>query len=355
MSRPTKSQRLLAIVALFLGFFVAEISIGFRTRSLALVADAFHCLNDIMGFIVAMIAVNVSKREHVPKELSFGWQRAQLLGAFFNGVSLLAFGVSIFLQSIERFMSVPTVENPMLVMIMGCVGLALNIISVLFLHDHHHHHDDTHIPEDFSLRGLNSTSSIKKDEHFHKDHRHFTASAITSQHLHQHQHQHDLGMMGVIVHLMGDAINNVGVIVAAIVIWKSEFPGRFYADPAVSMGISFMILATAIPLCKKVGSILMESVPHGVRLEDVKHDLELIPGVFKVVELHAWRLSQEVALASAHVLTTNESLEEFTWTAKMINECLQAYGISKSTLEPKLVRRPKPNATKEREQRKLDT
>ena len=152
-------------------------------------------MNDLVGFIVALVAlrvngfnsylvcsptrsIQISQRDNTPKALSFGWQRAQLLGAFFNGVFLLALGVSIFLQSIERFVSlqsIPTisamftqliqyseVENPMLILMMGCVGLTLNIISVIFLHgmkllhsptgsaklkqkplEHHHDHEGT--------------------------------------------------------------------------------------------------------------------------------------------------------------------------------------------------------------------
>jgi zinc transporter 1 len=58
-------------------------------------------------------------------------------------------------------------------------------------------------------------------------------------------------MMGVLIHVIGDAINNVGVIVAATVIWKAKYGGRFYADPAVSMGISMMILLSSLPLSKQ--------------------------------------------------------------------------------------------------------
>ena len=61
---------------------------------------------------------------------------------------------------------------------------------------------------------------------------------------------HDLGIMGVLVHVIGDAINNVGVIIAALVIWLAKYDGRFYADPGVSMGIALLILASAIPLGK---------------------------------------------------------------------------------------------------------
>lgn len=124
------------IIGISFSFFVAEISVGFYTRSLALVADAFHYMNDLIGFIVALAALKISQRNKSPKELSFGWQRAQLLGAFFNGVFLLALGVSIFLQSLERFVSLQRVENLKLILIMGCVGLILNIISAIFLHEH---------------------------------------------------------------------------------------------------------------------------------------------------------------------------------------------------------------------------
>ncbi|CAD0026175.1 unnamed protein product, partial [Aureobasidium pullulans] len=290
-SKLSKSQRLIIIISISFSFFVAEIS-----------------------------------GDKIPQALSYGWQRAQLLGAFFNGVFLLALGVSIFLQSVERFVSLQNVnpslevENPMLVLIIGCVGLALNIISVLFLHDH----------------------------------RHKVAKTKGS--------GHDLGMMGVLVHLVGDAINNIGVIIAAAVIWQAKYEGRFYADPGASMGIAFMILASSIPLgvsrVENSGAILLESVPLGVNLEDVKHDLEKVlrvsmfqfqtpylierlqvEGVTSIHELHAWRLSQNKALASAHVLTSDDSLTNFMVQARRINECLHAYGIHSTTLQPELVAR----------------
>jgi len=78
----------------------------------------------------------------------------------------------------------------------------------------------------------------------HEDHRHKLESSKKD----GHGHDHDFGMMGVLIHVIGDAINNVGVIIAATVIWKAKFEGRFYADPGVSMGISFLILLSSLPL-----------------------------------------------------------------------------------------------------------
>jgi hypothetical protein len=81
-------------------------------------------------------------------------------------------------------------------------------------------------------------------------------------------------MMGALLHVLGDALNNVGVIIAAAVIWFTSSPARFYADPAVGMAISLMILCSAGPLIKHSGEILLQSAPQGVSLSDIKHDLE---------------------------------------------------------------------------------
>jgi hypothetical protein len=106
-------------------------------------------------------------------------------------------------------------------------------------------------------------------------------------------HSHDLGMMAVLMHIAGDALNNIGVIIAAAVIWKAKYEGRFYADPAVGMGIAIMITLSGLPIgnspslftqersltlttVKRSGQILLESMPLGVSLEDVKHDLEKV-------------------------------------------------------------------------------
>ncbi|KKZ59866.1 CDF family cation efflux system protein [[Emmonsia] crescens] len=330
----SRSTRLSIIIAISFTFFVVEISVGFYTRSLALVADAFHYLNDLIGFVVALVALKVSEKPGAtPSYLSFGWQRSTLLGAFFNGVFLLALGVSIILQSIERFIALERVEKPELILIIGCVGLTLNIISAFFIHEHahghdHHHHGDGH---DADTEHDQTTIRIELDNHenAHENHRHSNNSNSV-------KNSHDLGVMGVLLHVIGDAINNIGVIIAALVIWKATHDGRYYADPGVSLGIGILILASALPLVKNSGSILLDTVPLGVSLDDVQHDLETIPGVLSVHELHAWRLNQNKAIASAHVVTSDTSLAGFMARAQRIGECLHAYGIHSVTLQPEL-------------------
>ncbi|KAF1994271.1 cation efflux family protein [Amniculicola lignicola CBS 123094] len=318
----SRKTRLRAVIGISFAFFIAELSSGFYTHSLALIADAFHYLNDLIGFIVALVAVQVTERKSSPQDLSFGWARAQLLGAFFNGAFLLALGLSIGLQSIERFISIQKVENPKIVLIVGCVGLTLNIISVLFLHAHTH-------AEGHEMKAPHPSHAQ------HAKHLHLTQ-------INKPQGM-DLGILAVIIHLVGDAINNIAVIISALIIWLTKSNARFYADPAVGMWIAIMILGTAIPLTKRSGNILLESAPPGVKLDDVKHDLESIPGVESVHELHVWRLDQKKAIASAHVVVSEESLSTFMEKAQTFSECLHAYGIHSATLQPEL--RPSSSAT----------
>ncbi|EUC49635.1 hypothetical protein COCMIDRAFT_84041 [Bipolaris oryzae ATCC 44560] len=318
----TRKTRLRAVIAISFCFFLAEISVGFYTRSLALVADAFHYLNDLIGFIIALVAVQVSERKTSPADLSFGWARAQLLGAFFNGAFLLALALSIALQSIERFITIEHVDNPKLILIVGCIGLFLNIISVLFLHEHDHGHGHSH------GHGNSSDREVRLSTPTHANHLHLA--------MQPKKHGMDLGIFAVLLHVIGDAINNIGVIISAVIIWFVKSPNRFYADPAVSMWIAIMIFLSALPLTKRSGKILLQSAPLGVKIEDVKHDLEAIPGVLGVHELHVWRLDQKKAIASAHVRVSDPDIASFMEKAKIFSECLHAYGIHSATLQPEL-------------------
>ncbi|KAL7789078.1 cation efflux protein [Trichoderma ceciliae] len=367
--RMSRKQRLLATIVISLTFFVAELIVGFYTHSLALIADAFHYLSDLIGFVVALVAVVVQhhlkpsfkiseKPNPPPQELTFGWARATLLGAFFNGVFLLALGVSILVQAIERFVNVTAVEQPKIVLIVGCIGLGLNLLVLSFLHehDHGHGHDHGHSHDHSHAHGHEHDHN---SDHRHEDlHEEDAATRIndgtapeaearpTSASNGHHEHRHvsvapsrpgrDLGMVGVLIHVVGDAINNIGVIASALIIWKAHGEARYYADPAIGVFISVMIFLTAWPLTMNSGRILLQVAPNKINLEDVKHDIEMIPGVESVHELHIWRLDQRKSIASAHVVVDGRTVKSFTDKAKIIMECLHAYGIHSATLQPEV-------------------
>jgi solute carrier family 30 (zinc transporter), member 1 len=163
-------------------------------------------------------------------------------------------------------------------MIMGCVGLTLNIISVIFLHgtscwqlifeksktecSQNTMTTRSHMAILMSLvpimpvkttcsrKSVTLHSIVKNSTNKHQttnphaEHRHKVDTSKSK------GHSHDLGMMAVLMHIAGDAINNIGVIIAAAVIWKANYEGRFYADPAVSMGIAIMITLSGLPVGK---------------------------------------------------------------------------------------------------------
>ncbi|KAF8906263.1 CDF zinc transporter [Gymnopilus junonius] len=318
------------VLALSIAFFSAEVSIGFKTKSLALIADAFHYLNDIVAYAIAFTAAYLQERGQHTNSFTYAFHRAELVGAFFNGVFLLALALSICLQSLERFVNVEVVDSPKLVLIIGCVGLGLNILSAIVVHDHHGHgHGHGNATDPFELRTMN----IRRDQS-HATHNHRLERPINTP-------QHNLGLIGVLTHLVGDAINNIGVIIAAIIFMKLSSPKRFYADPAVSLAISFIIFGGSIPMTLKTGRILLEASPRHLDLAKVKEDLLSTPDVLSVHDLHVWHLSQSVILASLHVcIPLGTSIEEWETTERYLQHCFEEYGINHVTISPEIQKDP---------------
>jgi zinc transporter 1 len=126
-----------------------ELVVGFITRSLALVADAFHILSDILGYVVAVVAVQYAGRTSKNGQYTYGFRRAETLGGFFNGgkrgmgcqgddgadtaAFLMALGVSVLLQSIERFTEPSEISDAVMVMIVGAAGIGSNVLMLLIL------------------------------------------------------------------------------------------------------------------------------------------------------------------------------------------------------------------------------
>ncbi|EED21007.1 cation efflux protein/ zinc transporter, putative [Talaromyces stipitatus ATCC 10500] len=324
--RLSKRIRLRLIILISTSFFVVEIAVGFYTHSLALIADAFHYLNDLIGFVIALVALELTESTQSPPTwLSFGWQRAQILGAFFNGVFLFALGVSTALQSIEKFIFMHNdITRPENILIVACIGLVLNICSVILIHG---------VLVAF-LFPMGST--------------HFLLGQIMVTIIHilamdgqigDVKSSHDLNSLGVLIHLLGDALNNIGVMVSALVIWLTKHEGRFYADPAASMLIACMIMLTSAPLALSSGRILIQSLPTNVNCEDVNRILTSVPGVLAVHDLRLWRLNHHKNIASVHVLIDGQtSMRECSSIMKSIRQRLHALGVHSITIQPEVVR-----------------
>ncbi|WYZ44173.1 hypothetical protein EsH8_VII_000609 [Colletotrichum jinshuiense] len=490
----SKSTRISIMLAIDVVFFLVELIVGLVVKSLALTADAFHMLNDIISLCVGLWAVAVARKATTDK-YSYGWLRAEILGAFFNAVFLIALCVSIILEAITRFFDPPEIENPQLILIVGAFGLASNLVGFFVLgghghshgghshdddeHDHDHGHSHAHSAEhaaeegranvsaaddddgnvgdifpeailaratagatpetprhirferqsdpsgrcpsrtsaasksqdrrrtssrhhsrltsidDISIHpssfrqeiidasrpqldgqestsesdvdetvveegGVDEESPLLKSNGINKSYvidqprgraaskRPRRESSLHHEHNHNkerkkakggHGHDHgDMGMNAMVLHVIGDALGNVGVIVTALIIWLTDWPGRFYADPAVSLFITLIILKSAIPLTKATSKVLLQATPDNIDLQEVREDIQNLPGVLSCHHVHIWQLSDTKIVASLHVHVnfpiSAEGGEKYMELAKRARKCLHAYGIHAATIQP---------------------
>lgn len=148
----------------------------------------------------------------------------------------------------------------------------------------------------------------------------------------------NLNIRGVFLHVMGDALGNVGVMVSALVVqfWKSRY--AVHVDPAISLLITCIILASAIPLCKAASRILLQAVPAGMDVDDIKEDIKNIPGILSCHHLHVWQLSDTKLVASLHIKVDcdvkGDGSARYMELAQEVQRCLHGYGIHSSTIQP---------------------
>lgn len=152
-----------------------------------------------------------------------------------------------------------------------------------------------------------------------------------------HSHQ-NLNMRGVFLHVLGDALGNVGVMVVALCLMyvPAHHTWKLYLDPTISLLITVIIFGSALPLVKSASKILLQAVPTGIALDDVKEDIADIPGVDSVHELHIWQLSDVKMIASLHIQIEfdPDQAGRYMQLARAIRTCLHAYGIHSSTIQP---------------------
>ncbi|ODO07351.1 solute carrier family 30 (zinc transporter), member 1 [Cryptococcus wingfieldii CBS 7118] len=458
LSRQARIKTLLAIDTLF--FFI-ELITGYAVGSLALVADSFHMLNDVLSLVVALYTIKLATSPSSAAN-SYGWQRAEILGALINSVFLVALCVSIGLEAVGRIVTPPEISNAQLIVFVGSLGLLSNIVGLFLFHDHGHSHgghshgaialpggdvdaneetplirDDvselyqhpaqtraqvietaqefgygsTQVASSFdssamgksplSAHGrapsasrrsnrasisrphgrMNSTTrpipgqnadllpvgaevsstgsstvvdaGKPKDHSSASDHSHAGHSHAEGEHDHAHDHgkmaknvddaeaghshghghsHGSMNMRGVFLHVLGDALGNVGVIAAGLVIWFFEGRWTLYFDPGVSLVITCIIFSSALPLCKSASYILLQGVPSHVSLDAVRQSIVDVDGVDSVHELHIWQLSESTVVASVHVLI--EHGKDYMEVASGIREKMHSHGIHSVTIQP---------------------
>ena len=357
----SKGIRIGALLALDTVFFLLEVIVGYSVGSLALIADSFHMLNDIISLIIALWAVRVKNNKPADGRYTYGWQRAEILGALINAVFLLALCFTIIIEAIQRFVSPPEISLPKLVLGVGIAGLLSNILGLVLFHEHGHSHShgspgrDVESGEHSHSHGDEEAVSRQESEadlrSYFPDNvvRHYSESTplINEDHAKLHKKKKkSMNMEGVFLHVLGDALGNVGVIITALFIWKTNYSWRFYSDPLVSLVITAIIFSSALPLCRRSSKILLQATPTDVNSNLVVEKIVSLPCVKSIHDFHVWNLNEDILIASLHLElndteTENLSNEEqqinkpaFVQAVAQVREILHAYGIHSATIQP---------------------
>ncbi|SCU91636.1 LAME_0E13256g1_1 [Lachancea meyersii CBS 8951] len=374
----SKELRIIALLVIDTLFFFLEIVVGYAVNSLALIADSFHMLNDIFSLLVAFWAVGVAKNKSADSTYTYGWKRAEILGALINAVFLIALCVSILIEAIQRFFQPQVIENPKLVLTVGFAGLMSNIVGLFLFHEHGHSHGHGHghghshglsQDDDFEAGSGSLQGDLSRDDSS-RDINDMLPSTVVhtytaettcllgnkNDHAHSHDHDHDnldnnnnnnnnnnrkqpvkaqksLNMQGVFLHVLGDALGNVGVMATALFIWKTDYSWRFYTDPAVSLVITVIIFSSAMPLANKASRILLQATPPSISADDVQNEILQVPGVVSVHDFHIWNLTEAVSVGSVHI-EIDANPVRFTEVAKTVRSIFHRHNVHSATVQP---------------------
>ncbi|MGH7986112.1 MAG: cation diffusion facilitator family transporter [Candidatus Binataceae bacterium] len=245
-------RRLRIVLVVTALYFVIELAGGIYSNSLALMSDAIHMLTDLAALALSLLTLWVSSRPATAGK-TFGYMRAEILGAVFNGLFLWLLVGFIWFEAADRLTNPPNVRA-LPVMIVAAVGIGINTFSAWMTH------------------GSTRTGQV------------------------------GMAVRAVFVHVISDLIGSVGVLISGAVIyffaWKA-------ADPAISLLIGCLIIYGSWGLVREGIDILMESVPAAVDLDELRDDLLRIRGTEEVHDLHVWCLSSRQFALSAHAVVAD--------------------------------------------------
>jgi cobalt-zinc-cadmium efflux system protein len=256
-----------------------EIIGGFFTNSLALVSDAGHMFTHFLALLVSFLAIYFAARPSNSRK-TFGYYRLEILAALFNGVFVILVSFYIMYQAYLRFINVQPVAS-MEMMIIAIIGLIANLIVAFLLHDHTHH---------------------------------------------------DLNVKSAFVHVIGDTVSSVGVIIAAIII---KLTGIYQIDAIASFIIALIIIYWGISLIKDAINILLETTPSHIDIKLLRKQLmDSDRGVKDVHDIHIWELTSGKYYFSAHVVLGECKLSDGDKIISRLNKLLHdKYDIEHSTLQ----------------------
>ncbi len=225
---------------------IAEIIGGVLSNSLALLSDAGHMFTDTLALALSFFAMKFAGMPATEKK-TFGFYRLEILAALLNGVTLVVISLYIMVEAYQRMLNPQPVAGT-LMLIIAVIGLIANILGAMFLMKHH---------------------------------------------------ETNLNIRGAFLHIIGDAVSSVGVIIGGIIIL---YTGWYLIDPILSILIALGIIAGAIGLVSESVSVLLESAPSHINITMVAEEIAKVDGVREAYHVHVWTITSGVYALSAHVI-----------------------------------------------------
>ncbi|XP_033124362.1 zinc transporter 1-like [Anneissia japonica] len=322
-----KICRIISMMVLSFTYFFIEIGVGYYTNSIALIADSFHMLSDVVALVIAFVAIKVSVKKS--DRNTFGWARAEVLGALVNAVFLLGLCFNILIEAIQRLFTDTEVTDPILVAIVGSVGLFINLIGLVMFNGQGHGH--SHGLGHGHSHGQNENSYLLQNDSLST-----TGAQITS--------GDQMNMKGVFLHILGDALASIVVIVSALAIHFIESSWTVYIDPGISIVVVIIIVSTSYPLLKESSMILLQSLPINIDFKDLSSRVKKELSEDNLHEFHVWQLSGDVVIATAHVVFDGNDVSEYMKKAEMLRQMFHRNGIHSTTIQPEFVNAPVVNS-----------
>lgn len=273
-------KTILISIVLTLIFALLELFGGIISGSLALVSDSFHMFSDVGALLFSMIAIfYASKKPN--KKFTYGYLRLEVISAFVNGIALLAIAVGIIYEGINRFFKPSEIDFYLMITI-AIIGLIINIVLTIVL-----------------------VNSLKKEN--------------------------NLNVRSAMWHFLGDLLNSVGVIIAGIIV---KITGLVVFDTIISIVISIVIFMGGYKICKEAYFILMEAVPEGLDIDEIRNSILKVEGVRDIHEFHLWSISSGLYSLSFHVvLMPLDELNDYVIINNITDLLRNEYGIDHVTIQ----------------------
>lgn len=273
-----ESGRLIVSIALNLLITIAEVVGGILSGSLALLSDAVHNLSDTASLGVSYAARRISTRAATP-EKTFGYKRAEIVGAFINLITLIIIALFLVQEAVHRFLNPRSIDGALMLSV-AAIGLVANVLTALLLY-----------------RGSRTS----------------------------------LNLRSAFLHILTDGLSSVGVVFGGLLIIYFDL---YIVDPIITVTISVYLIVHAYGMLRITIDILMEGTPGGVDVMAIVSDVRSINRVVDMHHIHVWQLDENHLALEAHVVISSEDLSEMESIKSAIKERLNdGYDISHSTLE----------------------